>query len=190
MSRQYLNDRLTASGVVGKETGTPRVVVTYDHRDSDTAAYDSITLGGVGAQEPVVLKNVADGVDDHDAVNLSQLKAAGLIGDDNDGSLKSPVVAYDDATKAQVTLGGDQGTRLSNVRTGTVSPSSMDAINGSQLHGIGQGVADALGGGAALNAEGTLSRPSFTVAGNRYSTVEQAIHAATQFGATSALSVK
>ena len=40
----------------------------------DSEAKETVTLGGTGSQTPVKLKNVAAGVDDTDAVNLSQLK--------------------------------------------------------------------------------------------------------------------
>ncbi|WP_321894625.1 hypothetical protein, partial [Burkholderia cenocepacia] len=68
------------------------------------AAKDSVTLGGAGATTPVALKNVADGKDRHDAINLGQLQDAGLVGQDGSGNLTSLAVAYDGAAKDTVTL--------------------------------------------------------------------------------------
>ncbi|PRF23129.1 hypothetical protein C6Q03_14525, partial [Burkholderia multivorans] len=113
-------------------SGTDPNAVAYDD-----ATKSSVTLGGTGATTPVALKNVADGVDDHDAVNVSQLKTAGLVGDDGSGNLTSLAVAYDDATKSSVTLGGTGATApvaLKNVADGV---DDHDAVNVSQLKTAG-----------------------------------------------------
>ncbi len=56
------------------------------------------------------------------------------------------------------------GTRkLSGVAAGDVSATSTEAVNGSQLHGVSDSVASAIGGGATVNADGSISAPSFTV---------------------------
>ncbi|SAL62889.1 BoaB [Caballeronia telluris] len=53
--------------------------------------------------------------------------------------------------------------KITNVAAGDVSTSSLDAINGSQLHSVGQGLATAIGGGAALGSDGSITQPTFTV---------------------------
>ncbi|MBH9665640.1 hypothetical protein, partial [Burkholderia multivorans] len=78
-----------------------------------TPNYGAVTLGnGTG---PTQIKNVADATDDGDALNLGQLKNAGLVGDDGAGNLTSMAVTYDGAAKDVVTLAGTNGTTLSNV---------------------------------------------------------------------------
>nr|WP_321950245.1 YadA-like family protein [Burkholderia cenocepacia] len=52
---------------------------------------------------------------------------------------------------------------LTGVAAGDVSASSTDAVNGSQLHGVSDSVAAAIGGGATVKADGSISAPSFTV---------------------------
>ncbi|OOA36166.1 hypothetical protein A8F54_18425, partial [Burkholderia cenocepacia] len=52
---------------------------------------------------------------------------------------------------------------LKGVAAGDVSATSTEAINGSQLHGVSDSVASAIGGGAAVNPDGSISAPSFTV---------------------------
>ncbi|WP_429253875.1 YadA family autotransporter adhesin, partial [Paraburkholderia sp. GAS333] len=103
----------------------------------DNAEHTSMTLGGPNAAAPVTLKNVAAGVDDTDAVNVSQLKDAGLIG--SNGQVAS-VVTYDDASKGVLTMGGPNGTKITNVTAGDLSPTSTDAVNGSQLNTTNQNV--------------------------------------------------
>ncbi|WP_415750221.1 beta strand repeat-containing protein [Burkholderia pyrrocinia] len=171
-----LKDQLAGSGLVDPTTGDPIAAVTYDRNADGTPNYGSVTLGGAGATAAVALKNVADGVDDHDAVNVAQLKSAGLVGEGDDGKLTSLAVGYDDATKGSITLqGGTDGTTISNVAAGAVSATSMDAINGSQLFGTAQSVADALGGGATVGTDGTITQPTYTVGGTDVRTVGAAL---------------
>ncbi|MBX4354904.1 hypothetical protein K4G97_22210, partial [Mycobacterium tuberculosis] len=72
--------------------------------------------------------------DDHDALNLGQLKEAGLVGDDGSGNLTSMAVTSDGASKDKVTLQGTDGTTLANVKAGVAD---MDAVNVSQLKDSG-----------------------------------------------------
>jgi hypothetical protein len=51
------------------------------------------------------------------------------------------------------------------VAAGDVSSSSIDAINGSQLAGVSSSFATAIGGGSMMNADGSITLPSFNVGG-------------------------
>ncbi|MFP3700900.1 hypothetical protein SB758_36085, partial [Burkholderia sp. SIMBA_013] len=53
--------------------------------------------------------------------------------------------------------------------------SSVDAVNGSQLFAIGNATANALGGGATMNANGTMSGPNYAIGGNTYNNVGGAL---------------
>uniref|UniRef100_UPI002AB5FCE8 ESPR-type extended signal peptide-containing protein n=1 Tax=Burkholderia cepacia TaxID=292 RepID=UPI002AB5FCE8 len=125
--------QLKDSGLIGDD-GKSIAAVTYDRNADGTPNMGSVTLGGAGATTPVALKNVADAKDDHDALNLGQLKDAGLVGDDGKGNLTSMAVTYDGAARDKVTLAGADGTTLSNVKAGVAD---MDAVNVSQLKGSG-----------------------------------------------------
>jgi hypothetical protein len=70
------------------------------------------------------VSNLAKGTKDTDAVNLKQLKDAGLTIDSN-GNAANAFVAYSDSAKTKVALGGKGGTVVSNVATGTAD---MDAV--------------------------------------------------------------
>ncbi|EXI62547.1 AT family autotransporter/adhesin [Mannheimia granulomatis] len=62
------------------------------------------------------------------------------------------------------TTGIDAGKlKVTNVADGDISPVSKDAVNGSQLYATASSVANALGGGSTVNADGTVSAPSYTV---------------------------
>jgi len=52
---------------------------------------------------------------------------------------------------------------LKGVAAGDVSATSTEAVNGSQLHGVSDSVASAIGGGATVNPDGSISAPAFTV---------------------------
>ncbi|OOB00516.1 hypothetical protein A8F69_02055, partial [Burkholderia cenocepacia] len=52
---------------------------------------------------------------------------------------------------------------LKGIAAGDVSATSTEAVNGSQLHGVSDSVASAIGGGAAVNPDGSISAPVFTV---------------------------
>ncbi|ACA93772.1 YadA domain protein [Burkholderia orbicola MC0-3] len=101
-------------------------------------------------------------------------KTYGTVGDalaaaaaSGGGGTDSNAVLYDDAAKTAVTLSGEKGTTLKNVAAGAVNATSMEAMNGSQLHGASQSVASTLGGGSTVDAEGKLTAPTYTLDGGK-----------------------
>ncbi|MEW9584834.1 YadA-like family protein [Paraburkholderia sp. DGU8] len=103
---------------------------------------------------------------DNGLTTLQQNMASGGIG----------MVTQDPASRAinvgaatdgsVVNIGGTAGNRvLTGVAHGAVSPSSSDAVNGSQLYAQAASTAVALGGGATVNADGTVTAPSYNVGG-------------------------
>jgi autotransporter adhesin len=117
-----------------------------------------------------------------DAVNGAQLfetnqALASLSG--TVGQMGALAVQYDDTSRTRLTLGGAGGTRVTNVAAGTVAAGSTDAVNGGQLaatnQAVGQvdqrvtrlagSVATHLGGGATANADGSVTAPSYVLAG-------------------------
>jgi autotransporter adhesin len=74
--------------------------------------------------------------------------------------------------------------QVQNVGAGTLSATSTDAVNGSQLYSVakagnttGATVANALGGGSTYTPGGGVSTPSYTVAGGTYDNVGSALAA-------------
>ncbi len=112
-----------------------------------------ITLVSSAPGQAVTIGNVADGTlsaTSTDAVNGSQLFAtndrldttiASLAGFDTritantDGlaALRLSALQYDNAARDRITLAGAAGTVLANVGAGTLSATSTEAVNGSQL---------------------------------------------------------
>ncbi|PRG10136.1 adhesin, partial [Burkholderia contaminans] len=144
--------QLKSSGLVG-EDGKSLAAITYDKNADGTPNYKSATLAGEGGTK---LSNVAAGKADMDAVNVSQLKSSGLIGEDGKSVA---AITYDknaDGTPnyKSATLAGEGGTTLTNVKAGTLSATSTDAVNGSQLFATNENLGnlkDALTDGGVLD---------------------------------------
>lgn len=121
---------------VSNQTGEAvKNVVKYDV-DASGNRLNSVSLVGGDTNSAVVLKNVAAGTDDTDAVNVKQLKSV----QSSLNQLNALAVQYSDDTKSTIVLGGAGGTRITNVQAGTLSATSTDAVNGSQLYATNQQV--------------------------------------------------
>ncbi|MBF7699372.1 YadA-like family protein, partial [Acinetobacter pollinis] len=122
----------------------------------------SVTSSGIDAGGKAIT-NVGDGVNATDAATKGQLDTAISNVTNNINALSDNAVKYDknaDGTvnKDKVTLeGGTNGTTLTNVADGTVATGSKDAVNGGQLAGVSNSVANAIGGSTTVNADGTIS---------------------------------
>ncbi len=155
--------------------------------------------------------NVENGGHAGDAVNVNQLsRVANVLGVyiDGNGYVKSPTyqvrgksfdnvvdaiaaaadggtgpnaIVYDDSAKTSITLGAN-GTTLKHVAAGTVSATSMEAMNGSQLYRASQSMATALGGGSTVDAAGNVTAPTYHVGDKIYVNVGDAIAAAADSG--------
>lgn len=90
---------------------------------------NSVAIGAAGSERQ--LTHVADATEDTDAVNLRQLKAAGLVADD--GSLLDAVTYDTGSNRGAVTFGGANGTVLGNVADGRIASGSREAVNGGQI---------------------------------------------------------
>jgi autotransporter adhesin len=73
---------------------------------------------------------------------------------------------------------------LGNLAAGEISSTSHQAVNGSQLYGTANSVANALGGGAGVNSSGQVTAPTYNVGGTNYNDVGSALGAVgSQIGA-------
>ena len=131
----------------------------------------SVTVNGINAGGSRIL-NVAAGVDDTDAVNVSQLKGV----QQNVDELGDRTVKYDGAVgapKNSITLEGADGTTIRNVADGRIEAGSKDAVNGGQIQDMGDSIAQGLGGNSKF--EGGKLTTELTVAGNSYNNVNDAL---------------
>jgi autotransporter adhesin/prefoldin subunit 5 len=158
------------------------------------AATSGTVLNVAGTDGNRQITGVAAGAADNDAVNVGQLKAAGII-TGTAGTIAN-VVSYDTAAKTTITLGGPAvsgtganqtgGTRITNLARGALTVASADAVTGSQLYetnqrvgaledlvsitpaingrGASAGGADALGVGLGARADGARAMAVGTAA--------------------------
>ncbi len=160
---------------------------------ASTTPVGEVSVGSSGAERRIT--NVAAGAEDTDAVNVSQLKALqSSVGDVSDRAVKYDGNQGD--PKTQITLEGPTstdggktgGTKLTNVAQGDVSATSMDVVNGSQLHqtnqtvnNVGDSTASAIGGGASYDpATGKVTGPTYNIAGGQQTTISDAINTLNQ----------
>jgi autotransporter adhesin len=115
----------------------------------DNSTHNSITLGGnvydnsthTGGTK---ITNLADGVGDSDAVNMSQLNQTNsqvANNTTNINNLSNDALQWNSSLGAfSASHGGIAVNKITNVAAGDVSADSKDAVNGSQLFALGQQV--------------------------------------------------
>ena len=114
---------------------------TIDKNNSLTSS--GLTIGGTAYVTSAglnaggnVITNVKNGVNDNDAVNMSQFKEVKEVSD-------LAVTYTANTNKSQVYLQGANGTTITNVAAGNISSAeSKDAVNGGQLYATNQIVGD------------------------------------------------
>ena len=87
---------------------------------------------------------------------------------DKDGNKKgaaTPVTGDDIRVSVMNPNGKDEPTTLSNLKDGKIKADSKDAVTGNQLHKAANGLAEALGGGAAVGEDGTITQPTYNLTG-------------------------
>ncbi|AQT51966.1 MULTISPECIES: ESPR-type extended signal peptide-containing protein [Burkholderia cepacia complex] len=109
--------------------------------------------------------NITKNADDITTINnqLGDL-ASGTIGIVQQAGAGANITVGASNDGAAVDFKGTAGERkLIGVAAGDVSATSNEAVNGSQLHGVSESVAAAIGGTSTVNPDGTITAPSFTV---------------------------
>ncbi len=149
------NNTTAITNLDNRTTTNTQAIANAVRYDVDAAGNRTggITLVSATPGQAVRIGNVADGTlsaTSTDAVNGSQLFAtndrlettiASLAGFDTritantDGlaALRLSALQYDNAARDRITLAGAAGTVLANVGAGTLSATSTEAVNGSQL---------------------------------------------------------
>ena len=57
----------------------------------------------------------------------------------------------------------ENGMQLTNIKDGDIAENSKDAVNGNQIFKANKSIADAIGGGATVKEDGTISEPTFNI---------------------------
>ncbi|EFB7457001.1 YadA-like family protein [Escherichia albertii] len=144
-----------------------------------------------GASTTSKITNVADGslaAGSTDAVNGSQLKTTNdnvttnttnitTLQDAVDG-LGDDALQWDNGKTAfSASHGTSTTSKITNVTAGALTAASTDAINGSQLYDFSSAIADTLGGGSTVGADGMFSAPTYTIGGTDYDNLGDALTA-------------
>ncbi|WP_420713744.1 YadA family autotransporter adhesin [Acinetobacter sp. MD2(2019)] len=96
-------------------------------------------------------------------------------------TVKSGSVTSDKVTVGNVVI--DQaginagGNKVTNVANGSISSTSTDAVNGSQLYTTNNNISNYLGGGSTVDSSGNVTAPTYSVAGGTYNNVGDALGA-------------
>ncbi|HEY1076490.1 MAG TPA: YadA-like family protein [Fontimonas sp.] len=165
---------------------------------------NTVSVGKAGAERNIV--NVRAGVNDTDAVNVSQLKGVtdliggGVVVDPVTGAVSTTInvggdtynslteaiegvsdsaVQYDAGSdKNVITLQGKDGaTLITKLAEGAVNATSSDAINGSQLYGVSESIVTSVLGGGTVNGDGSITGPTYIIGGNNQTTIVDAFNA-------------
>uniref|UniRef100_UPI0038B84BE6 beta strand repeat-containing protein n=1 Tax=Paraburkholderia caffeinilytica TaxID=1761016 RepID=UPI0038B84BE6 len=121
-----------------------------------SVANGEVSVGATGKERRVT--NVAAGSAATDAVNVSQLMSEDAKVKQNTSDITNlntqitningqmaDAVVYDSSAHDLVTLGGEKGTKITNLTAGDVSATSTDAVNGSQLYATNQNMSNIAG---------------------------------------------
>jgi hypothetical protein len=160
----YANSASVAAGLGGGST------VNAD----GTVSAPSYSVGNVGD----AITNIDGRTTQNttDITNVQNQLADGSIGLVQQDATTRNITVGKDTDGTVVNVAGTAGNRtVTGVAAGAVNASSVDAINGSQLYGASSSVASALGGGSTVNADGTISAPSYSVGGTTVGNVGDAI---------------
>ena len=86
------------------------------------------------------------------------------VGEDgNKKGTAQPVEADKLQVNAMNPLDPTKGVKMSNLADGKIAANSKDAVTGNQVYNTTNSIATALGGGASVNADGTLSEPTYNL---------------------------
>lgn len=126
----------TAAGLSGYTPGNASAAASAGV-SATTSTLAGASVGNAAAGQFRQINGVAAGTADSDAVNVAQMKAlnSALTG------LRDVAVTYTSTNQDTVSLAGSGGTTVTNVKAGSLSAASTDAVNGAQLFATNQNVA-------------------------------------------------
>ncbi|HAX8313603.1 TPA: hypothetical protein JTK68_000875 [Escherichia coli] len=179
----------STTGAFSAKHGSTASIIT---NVADGAVSDSSSDAVNGSQLYDVSNSVVDvlgggaGVNTDGSISAPTYTIANTDYDNVGDALNALDTTLDDAMLWDATAGENgafsashdgSASKITNVAAGTISDTSTDAVNGAQLHGVSSSVAEALGGGAAVNSDGSISAPTYTIADTDYTNVGDAMNA-------------
>ncbi len=165
VSDSYSGVALGAYTVAGSHGTAVGAGAMAEGADSSALGYNALATGGSAA----AMGNFSTASGDKSAALGAKANAQAAnsvaLGADSIADRDDAVSVGNATLKRQIT----------NVAAGTLSASSTDAVNGSQLYGTASSVAQALGGGSTVNPDGTISAPSYSVGGTTVHSISDAV---------------
>ncbi|EFO4256457.1 TPA: YadA-like family protein [Escherichia coli] len=143
-------------------------------------SFTSYLGGGADISDTGVLTGPTYSIGGTDYTNVGDALAAinTSFSDSLGDALLWDATANDGAGAFSAGRGVDNtASKITNVANGAISATSSDAINGSQLYTTNKYIADALGGDTEVNADGTITAPTYTIANTDYNNVGEALDA-------------
>ena len=168
------HDKVTLGGA---GSSAPVQLTNVAAGELSATSTDAVNGSQLYATNQNVAQNTTDIAGNTTAINniTNQINngEVGLV--QQDATTRNITVAKDtDGTVVDFT--GTAGSRqLTGVAAGAVNATSVDAVNGSQLYGVSQSVANAIGGGSTVNTDGSISAPSYVVDNTTVNNVGDAI---------------
>ncbi|HEB1787192.1 TPA: YadA-like family protein [Escherichia albertii] len=157
------------SNATSKITNVTAGDLTATSTDAVNGAQLKATKDDVAANTTSIT-NLSNDVADN-TTNITNLQdAVDGLGDD--------ALQWDSGKTAFSAAHGSNATnKITNVTAGDLTAASTDAVNGSQLYDFSSAIADTLGGGSTVGADGMFSAPTYTIGGTDYDNLGDALTA-------------
>ncbi|MCA8300718.1 YadA-like family protein [Burkholderia seminalis] len=155
----------TNSTVAGLSTGLSSTNSTVAGLSTGLSSTNSAVAGlstGLSSTNSTVAGHTSQISDIDDKLSKLESGTSGLVQQANPGD-DITVGANTGGNAVDFSATGGTARTLKGVAAGDVSAASTEAVNGSQLHGVSDSVAQAIGGSSVVNPDGSISAPSFTV---------------------------
>ncbi|MFX1674264.1 YadA-like family protein [Paraburkholderia sp. A2WS-5] len=174
-----------ANGFVSTATGTGAISMgqsanaeraalhRHRHVESNTSSIEANTASITNLDGRVTQNSTDITSIQGDISTINNNLNSGTIGMVQQASAGADLTVGKDTDGAAVDFADKSGnTRtLKSVAAGAVTAASTDAVNGSQLHGVASSTASAMGGGAKVNPDGSISAPAYVVGGKTFDNV-------------------
>ncbi|EOJ5039241.1 YadA-like family protein [Escherichia coli] len=189
------------SNIATNTTNISNLTETVTNLGEDALKWDKdngVFTAAHGTETTSKITNVKDGdltTGSTDAVNGSQLKTTNDAVATNTTNIATNTTNISNLTETVTNLGEDAlkwdkdngvftaahgnntASKITNILDGTVTATSSDAINGSQLYDLSSNIATYFGGNASVNTDGVFTGPTYKIGETNYYNVGDALDA-------------
>ncbi|EHX6017311.1 YadA-like family protein [Escherichia coli] len=189
------------SNIATNTTNISNLTETVTNLGEDALKWDKdngVFTAAHGTETTSKITNVKDGdltTGSTDAVNGSQLKTTNDAVATNTTNIATNTTNISNLTETVTNLGEDAlkwdkdngvftaahgnntASKITNILDGTVTATSSDAINGSQLYDLSSNIATYFGGNASVNTDGVFTGPTYKIGETNYYNVGDALAA-------------